>query len=259
MTHKVALITGGTRGIGLGIAAKLAEAGMAVAVVGTREPEQEQVREAVRRLEQAGNPVLYIQGNIAESADRERIVLSCEEHFGKIDVLVNNAGVAPKVRLDILETTEASMDHVLGINLKGTFFLTQLVAKRMVAWQDAGLLSTPRIITISSLSAYATSLNRAEYCLSKAALAMMTQLFAERLAEHGIYVYEIRPGIIATDMTAGVKDKYDALIGGGLTPIRRWGQPEDVAGAVLAMCSELFSFSTGEVINVDGGFHIRRL
>lgn len=259
MEQKVALITGGTRGIGLGIAAKLAAEGMAVAVVGTRDPEQEQVKDAVRQLEQFGHPVLYIQGNIAEAADRGRIVAGCEEAFGKIDILVNNAGVAPKERLDILDMTEESMDHVLGINLKGTFFLTQLVAGRMVEWTGKGLLRQPRIITISSMSAYANSLNRAEYCMSKAALAMMTQLFAERLAEYGIFVYEIRPGIIATDMTSGVKDKYDALIAGGLTPIRRWGQPEDVAGAVLAMCSELFSFSTGEVINVDGGFHIRRL
>lgn len=257
MERKVALITGASRGIGLGIAAKLTEAGTAVAVVGTRKPED--VLEAVALLEQTGSPVLYIQGNIAEAADRERIVSSCVERFGKIDILVNNAGVAPKARLDILQTTEESMDHVLGINLKGTFFLTQLVANRMVDWVAEGRLQDPRIITISSVSAYANSLNRAEYCLSKAGLAMMTQLFAERLAEYGIYVYEIRPGIIATDMTSGVKEKYDRMIEGGLTPIKRWGQPEDVAKAVLALSSELFTFSTGDVLNVDGGFHIRRL
>lgn len=153
----------------------------------------------------------------------------------------------------------ACHNHVLGINLKGTFFLTQLVANRMVDWVAEGRLQEPRIITVSSVSAYANSLNRAEYCLSKAGLAMMTQLFAERLAEYGIYVYEIRPGIIATDMTSGVKEKYDRMIEGGLTPIKRWGQPEDVAKAVLALCSELFTFSTGDVLNVDGGFHIRRL
>ncbi|MDF2925587.1 MAG: 3-ketoacyl-ACP reductase [Paenibacillaceae bacterium] len=257
MDRRVALITGASRGIGLGIAAKLAGTGIAVAIVGTRPPEQ--VEEAVKSLEDSGSPVLYVQGNIACGEDRERIVSGCVERFGKIDILVNNAGVAPKERLDILSTTEESMDHVLGINLKGTFFLTQLVANRMAEWTAAGRLTEPRIITISSVSAYANSLNRAEYCLSKAALAMMTQLFAERLAEYGIHVYEIRPGIIATDMTSGVKEKYDAMIAGGLTPIKRWGYPEDVAKAVLAMCSELFAFSTGDVINVDGGFHIRRL
>lgn len=257
MNRRVALITGASRGIGYGIASKLAAAGIAVTIVGTREPRH--VTEAVQALEKAGSPVLYVQGNIAVPEDRESIVNACVERFGKIDILVNNAGVAPKERLDILETTEASMDYVMDINLKGTFFLTQLVANRMVQWTDAGILEEPRIITISSVSSYANSLNRAEYCLSKAALAMMTQLFAERLAEYGIYVYEIRPGIIATDMTSGVKGKYDAMIANGLTPIKRWGYPEDVAKAVLAMCSELFSFSTGDVINVDGGFHIRRL
>lgn len=255
--NRTALVTGGSRGIGLGIAVKLAAAGMQVAVAGTRSPEE--VQAGLEPLKPFGNSVLYVQGNIACKEDRERIVGSCVERFGRIDVLVNNAGVAPRERVDILETTETSMDHVLGINLKGTFFLTQLVANRMLEWQVQGRLLQPRIITISSVSAYANSLNRAEYCLSKAALAMMTQLFAERLADSGIYVYEIRPGIIATDMTAGVKEKYDAMIAGGLTPIKRWGYPEDVANAVMALCSELFTFSTGDVLNVDGGFHIRRL
>lgn len=257
MNNRVALITGGSRGIGLGIAAKLAAAGIAIAVVGTKDAQQ--VEENLRALRQYGSPVLYVKGDIADSADREHIVGACADRFGKIDILVNNAGVAPRQRLDILETTEESMDYVLNINLKGTFFLSQLIANRMVQWTEKKLLSSPRIINISSISAYANSLNRSEYCLSKAALSMMTQLFAERLAGYGIYVYEIRPGIIATDMTAAVKDRYDRLIEGGLTPIKRWGYPEDVANAVVALCSELFTFSTGDVLNVDGGFHIRRL
>lgn len=257
MSSRVALITGGSRGIGLGIATKLAASGFAIAAVGTREAQH--VQENLRTLEQYGGPVLYIQGDISRSTDREHIVDACTERFGKIDVLVNNAGVAPRQRLDMLEITEESMDYVLGINLKGTFFLSQLVANRMLLWQEEGRLVEPRMINISSMSAYTNSLNRAEYCLSKAALSMMTQLFAERLAEAGIYVYEIRPGIIATDMTSTVKTKYDRMIEDGLTPIKRWGYPEDVAKAVAAMCSELFTFSTGDVLNVDGGFHIRRL
>lgn len=257
MEYRTALVTGGSRGIGLGIAQKLAAAGMAVAIAGTRDREEN--LDSIRNLEQYGNGVLYVKGNIAVAEDREHIVAACEERFGKIDILVNNAGVAPKERVDILETTEAGMDYVLGINLKGTFFLTQLVARSMLRWKADNALVSPRIITVSSISAYTNSLNRAEYCLSKAALGMMTQLFAERLADSGIYVYEIRPGIIATDMTAPVKEKYDAMISGGLTPIKRWGYPEDVANAVLALSSELFTFSTGDVLNVDGGFHIRRL
>ncbi len=173
--------------------------------------------------------------------------------FGRIDLLVNNAGVAPNVRADLLEMGEESMRRVLSINLEGPFFLTQRVAREMIC-QGSGM-----IINITSMSAYVSSVNRGEYCVSKAGLSMMTQLFAVRLAEYGIPVYEIRPGIIRTDMTAGVAGKYDALIGGGLLPIARWGTPEDIAKAVDALSQGLLPYSTGEVINVDGGFHLQRL
>jgi 3-oxoacyl-[acyl-carrier protein] reductase len=181
------------------------------------------------------------------------------ENFGRIDVLINNAGVAPKTRMDLLETTEESMDHVLGINLKGTFFLTQLVANVMTRQLERDPDSRPKIINISSVSAYTSSVNRGEYCISKAGLSMVTSLFADRLAEYGILVYEIRPGIIKTDMTAAVQEKYDRLIEQGLTPVKRWGVPQDIADAVSVLCSGKLGFSTGEVLNVDGGFHLRRL
>jgi NAD(P)-dependent dehydrogenase (short-subunit alcohol dehydrogenase family) len=177
------------------------------------------------------------------------------DEAGPVDLLVNNAGVAPDVRADLLDATEESFDRVIGINLKGPYFLTQLVAQQMIATGVPG-----KIITISSVSAYAPSTNRGDYCLAKAGLAMMTKLYAARLAEHGITVYEVRPGIIATDMTGPVKAKYDRLIHeDGITPIRRWGQPEDVGKAVVAIAQGLLPFSTGQVIDVDGGFHIRTL
>jgi 3-oxoacyl-[acyl-carrier protein] reductase len=172
---------------------------------------------------------------------------------------VNNAGMAPRQRADLLETTQASYDEVMTVNLRGPFFLTQQVARALVRLVQAGSIANPKIINIGSLSAYTSSTNRAEYCLSKAGLTMLTRLFADRLAEYGILVYEVQAGIIATDMTAGVKEKYDALIAGGLTPLARWGQPEDVARAVAAIAEGALPFSTGEVIHVDGGFHLRRL
>ena len=183
------------------------------------------------------------------------------QRFGWIDLLVNNAGIAPRVRVDILETTEESFDHLLAVNAKGPYFLTQAVVNSWLS-RPGELQSRkrkPRIVTISSVSAYAPSVNRGEYCLSKAALSMLTPLFAVRLAEHGIQVFEVRAGIIATDMTAKVKDKYDRMIADGLTPIQRWGTAQDVGCAVAAISEERFPFSTGEVINVDGGFHLRRL
>lgn len=257
MDHQVALITGGTRGIGKGIAEKLAQEGYLIAVVGTRE--ESQVKDSVEEIRKLCPQALYIQGNIAKKSDREHMVQSCLNTFGRLDVLVNNAGIAPRVRMDLLETTEESMDEVLDINLKGTFFLTQLVANTMIKGIQEGKLKNPKIITISSISAYVSSVNRGEYCISKAGIAMMTKLFADRLAEFGILVYEIRPGVIATDMTAKVKEKYDRLIDAGLTPIKRWGVPEDIANAVSALCDHKFPFSTGEVFNVDGGFHLQRL
>jgi len=188
------------------------------------------------------------------------LVAFARERFGRMDMLVNNAGVAPDVRADLLEASEASFDRVMGTNLKGPFFLTQVVARWMVEMTSAGQGGpAPKIVTISSISSYTASTNRGDYCLAKAALSMLTPLFAARLAEHGINVYEIRPGIIETDMTSAVKDKYDRLIENGLTPIQRWGTPEDVGKAVAAIAQNLLPFSTGEVINVDGGFHVRRL
>jgi 3-oxoacyl-[acyl-carrier protein] reductase len=257
INEKVAIVTGATRGIGHAIAIKLAEEGFAVAAVGTRI--EEEVEDNINDIKKYGMPVVYIKANISEEEDRKKVIQTTMNTFGRIDVLVNNAGVAPKVRMDILDMTEESMDYVLGVNLKGTFFLTQLAAKIMVDEVNSIEEIKPKIINISSVSAYTSSTQRGEYCISKAAASMITKLFADRLAEYGINVYEIRPGIIATDMTSKVKEKYDNLINGGLTPIKRWGYPEDVANAVSVFCSDKLNFSTGEVINVDGGFHIRRL
>jgi len=181
------------------------------------------------------------------------------DHFGKLDLLVNNAGIAPDKRMDILEATEESFDKLMEVNLKGPYFLSQLAANAMKSNSAGPDQRVGNIVTISSISAYTASVNRGYYCVAKAGLAMMTKLFAARLAELNIGVFEIRPGIIATDMTSGVKEKYDTLIANGLTPIRRWGQPADVAKAVLAIADGLLPFSTGQVIDVDGGFHLRTL
>jgi NAD(P)-dependent dehydrogenase (short-subunit alcohol dehydrogenase family) len=220
---------------------------------------KEDVAKNITPIEETGAEVLYIRGDITSAESRNTVVEETMKMFGRIDVLVNNAGVAPRVRMDILETTEESYDFVMNINLKGTFFLTQAVANKM-----SGLIGKvndyrPKVINIASMSSYVASVSRGEYCISKAGVSMVTKLFADRLAEYGINVYEIRPGIILTPMTEVVKDKYDKLISEGLTPIKRWGYPEDIANAVSAFCSDKFSFSTGEVVNVDGGFHIQRL
>jgi NAD(P)-dependent dehydrogenase (short-subunit alcohol dehydrogenase family) len=257
MEKKVALVTGGTRGIGLGIADQLADDGYLLTVTGMRP--WEEVEETIRSLERNGQPVLYVQGDISSPISRRYLINTALTSFGRIDVLVNNAGIAPAARRDLLEMTEESMDRVLGVNLKGTFFLTQQVANMMIRLMDAEVDLQPVIVNISSVSSYAASTERGEYCISKAGLSMVTSLFADRLAEYGIGVYEVRPGIIRTDMTAGVTAKYDALIEGGLTPIKRWGTPKDVADAVSLLCSGRLGFSTGDVLNVDGGFHIRRL
>lgn len=254
---KVGIVTGGSRGIGYGIAQKLAEEGYRLAIFGTSDISR--VKENIDKLKEYGQDVIYVQGSLGEAKDRDRLVDQVLDEFDRIDVLVNNAGVAPKVRMDILETTIESFDFVVDTNLKGTFFLTQRVAKEMIKGKQKDDNYHPIIINISSMSAYTSSTSRGEYCISKAGISMVTKLFADRLAEYGINVYEIRPGIIATDMTSTVKDKYDALIEEGLLPIKRWGYPEDIAKAVWALCSGLLPYSTGEVINVDGGFHIRRL
>ncbi len=240
---KVALVTGVAGGIGFATAVKLLENG--VAVVG-----MDVLPEMPRPLE---GEFTYFQGDLSAAESREAYVALAMEKYGKIDILVNVAGVAPKIRADILEMTEESYDFVMGINTKGTLFLTQLVANRM---KERGEGS---IVNISSMSGYTSSTSRGEYCISKAGVTMITKLFADRLAEYGITVNEIRPGIIATGMTDKVKAKYDALIDGGLLPIKRWGQPEDIAAAVWALCSGALPYVTGQSIDVDGGFHIRRL
>ena len=256
----VALVTGASRGIGRAIAVALAGAGFDVVV--NYASNRDAAEEVGRLIERAGSKALIVQGDVSVAADRAKLVDETYAKFGRLDVLVNNAGVAPKVRADILEGGEESFDRMVNINLKGPYFLTQLVAKRMVdAAKITGtqLVTAPKIVTITSVSVYTASTNRGDYCVAKSGLAMMTKLFAVRLAEFGIGVFEIRPGVIETDMTGPVKEKYDKMIAEGLTPIARWGKPDDVARAVVAVATDAFPFSTGEVINVDGGFHLRRL
>ena len=255
--ERVALVTGGGRGIGRGIVLALAEDGWKVGI--NYRGDTASARETLQLVEKAGAEGILLQGDIARSKERERILERFMNHWGRLDLLVNNAGMAPRQRTDLLEMSEASYEEVMSVNLKGPFFLTQRIAKWMIALLQAGKIHNPVIINIGSISAYTVSLNRGEYCISKAGMAMMTGLFADRLAEEHICVYEIRPGIIETDMTSGVREKYDPLITNGLTPIRRWGTPEDVARAVVVLANGALPFSTGEVINVDGGFHLRRL
>jgi NAD(P)-dependent dehydrogenase (short-subunit alcohol dehydrogenase family) len=252
----VALVTGASRGIGRGIAIALAQAGFDVVV--NYASNRDAAEEVGNAVEGAGRRALLVQGDVSVTADRQKLVDETYAKLGRLDLLVNNAGVAPKVRADILEGGEESFDRMVNINLKGPYFLTQLVAKRMADAVKGGK-PAGKIVTITSVSVYTASTNRGDYCVAKSGLAMMTKLFAVRLAEFGINVYEIRPGVIETDMTGPVKEKYDKMIAEGLTPIARWGKPDDVARAVVAVATDAFPFSTGEVINVDGGFHLRRL
>lgn len=254
---KVAIVTGGSRGIGRGIVLGLATQGWAVAV--NYRGNAAAAEETAQMAAQIGGEALIVQADIGAAGDRERLVQETLARFGRIDLLVNNAGMAPRVRMDILQTSEESYDEVMDVNLKGPFFLTQRVVNAMIAQTSDTAETRPSIINIGSISAYTSSPNRGEYCISKAGMGMMTALFADRLAEYGINVYEVRPGIIETDMTSGVTEKYNKLIAEGLTPIRRWGHPDDVARAVVALAEGAFPFSTGEIINVDGGFHMRRL
>jgi len=259
----LALVTGASRGIGRGIALALARAGHSVAInfVSNRDAAAE-CQQLCRAAAPAGCGASFdtFPGDISVACDREQMLKAVIDRFGWIDLLVNNAGVAPAERKDLLEATEESFDRVISINLRGPFFLTQAVARFWLAGlAEKAARPRPKVITISSISAYAASINRGDYCMSKAGLAMMTKLFAIRLAAEGIGVYEIRPGVVMTDMTGPVKENYDRQIGEGLTPITRWGTPEDVGRAVVAIAQDHFPFSTGEVINVDGGFHIRRL
>ncbi len=265
-TRKAALITGASRGIGRGIALELAALGgydLAINYASNEDAARETAEACVEAAGEAGHEITagIVRGDISSGEDRGRLIEYVREGFGRLDLLVNNAGVAPSVRADILEAGEESFDRLIGINLKGPYFLTQLAARYMVE-QLGGQPGTPgamNVVTVSSISAYTASVNRGDYCISKAGLSMHTQLWAARLAEHGIGVYEIQPGIIETDMTARVKERYDTLFAEGLTPLPRWGTPEDVGKAVAAIAAGHFPYSTGMVIDVDGGFRLRRL
>ena len=254
---KIAIVTGSRRGIGLAIVKKLMSDGYtAVLCDVVEEPE---VKGLLDELNKTGE-ACYFRCDIFKPADRDALFDAVLEKYGRIDVLVNNAGVACAVRLNILETTPESFERLMRINCEGTFFMCQGAANRMLACKEKGLEDySPRIVNISSMSAYTSSTSRGEYCISKAGIAMITKLFADELADKGIPVFEVRPGIIATDMTAVVHEKYEKLIAEGVTPIRRFGQPEDVANCVSAACTGLLDFGTGTVLNADGGFHIQRL
>ncbi len=256
----ISLVTGAGRGIGRGIALELAKLGHIIVI--NYAGNVQAAEECLALVRDAGGEGLTVQADVSLTSDRERLVGETLAAYGRIDLLVNNAGVAPNVRADLLEAGEESFDRLININLKGPYFLTQRVARQMIAQVQSGqgiAFGLPQIVTVSSISAYAPSVNRGDYCVAKAGLGMMTALYAARLAEYGINVYEIRPGVIATDMTGGVKEKYDALIAQGAWPLRRWGQPSDIGRAVAAIARGDFPFSTGEVINVDGGFHLRTL
>ena len=259
-----AIITGASRGIGKGIAKELASLGYNLVVnyfdfTAEGKPDESRAMQTQKEIKEAGVECEILRGDVSSAEDRNNLVELAKSKFGRCDMLVNNAGVAPSKRMDLLEATEESFDRVMGINLKGPYFLTQLAANWMIEQKKAYPERGFRIVSTGSISAYTSSPARGEYCVSKAGISMMTMLFADRLAEYGIGVFEIRPGIIETDMTSVVKDKYDKLIAEGLTPIKRWGQPEDIAKAVGAIAEGRLDFSTGQIINVDGGFHFRRL
>jgi len=259
-SRPVSLVTGAGRGIGRGIAVELAKLNHAVVInyVGNADAAEE----CLRLVREAGGDGVIVRADISSSEDRARLVHEVIDVYGRIDLLVNNAGIAPGMRADLLEAGEESFDRLISVNLKGPYFLSQQIALKMIEQvrsEDVSSFGLPRIVTITSVSAYAASTNRGDYCVSKAGLSMMTKLFAARLAEFGINVYEVRPGVVATDMTGGVKDKYDKMIEDGAWPIRRWGVPSDIGRAVAAIARGDFPFSTGEVINVDGGFHLRTL
>lgn len=253
---KTAVVTGSSRGIGFAIARQLGLDGYNIVMVATGPQQKNQA--ALDELAALGISCAYVQANVGDHDDRLRIVAEAVRAFGRIDALVNNAGVAPSVRADLLEMTEESFDRVVGINTKGCMFLTQAVAKQMISQAPLGGRKGV-IVNVSSCSAVVSSTSRGEYCVSKAGVSMLTSLYADRLAPEGILVNEVRPGVIATDMTSTVTEKYDRLIADNVFPIARWGRPEDVAGAVSALCSDKFLYTTGNYIDVDGGFHIQRL
>lgn len=253
---KTAIVTGSSRGIGFAIARQLGLDGYNIVMVATGAQEKNQP--ALDTLQALGIDCAYVQANIGCTDDRKKILDTALAAFGRVDVLVNNAGVAPKVRADLLDMSEESFDYVVGINTKGNMFLTQLVAKQMIAQEPVDGRKGV-IVNVSSCSSVVSSTNRGEYCVSKAGVSMLTKLYAARLAPEGILVHEVRPGVIATDMTTTVQEKYDRLIAQGAFPIARWGTAEDVANAVSLLCSDQLAYTTGNYLDVDGGFHIRAL
>ncbi|MDO5722391.1 MAG: 3-ketoacyl-ACP reductase [Actinomycetaceae bacterium] len=269
---RVAMVTGGNRGIGRGITEALLKEGYAVSILATR-PEPADLMEELRALPGGSGKVAYTQGSIDDLETAQRYLDETLQAFGRVDVLVNNAGVAPSVRADILEATAESYDRVMSINLRGPYFLTQCVANHMIKQREADGHPTPdptdpstqperpygTIINVSSVSADTVSINRGEYCISKAGVHMATLLYAVRLAPEGIVVYEVRPGVIATDMTAGVKERYDSVFASGVVPMPRWGKPADVGSTVAILSAGSSPYSTGDVIHVDGGMHIPTL
>jgi len=255
--RRVALVTGGTRGIGLGIALKLAQSGFALIVSGRRTSGE--VQSALDEIRKYSPGAVYVRADVANGDDRARLLLEIEEQFGRLDVLVNNAGIAPRVRADILDAQEESFDELVATNLKGPYFLTQAVAAWMIRLHAIEPSAHRAIVNISSISATVASISRGDYCISKAGIAMATKLWAVRLAEYGIGVYEVRPGIIESDMTAAVREKYDGLIAGGLLLEKRWGAPADVGSAVCILARGELPYATGSVVVVDGGLTVQRL
>ena len=255
-SRNTAIITGASRGIGAGIALALAEHGFDLIIIDVKPLPAD----AGRMLESHGINVHFLKADISFSTERDKIVAFAKRKTRRLDLLVNNAGISVEKRMDMLEGEEESFDKLMSVNLKGPYFLTQVISKWMIEQRkNYPADDAPKIINIASLTSYASSPYMAEYALSKAAVSMMTRLYADRLAEYGIPVFEIRPGIIATEMTKPAKEKYDKFINEGGLPIARWGLPEDIGKAVVAIASNLLPYSTGEVINVDGGFHLRRL
>lgn len=250
---KIAVVTGAARGIGFAIAKKFADNGYQTIICDVAN--EDSVKDKIQELKNTE----YFRCDISSENSRQELADYIEKKYGRVDLLVNNAGVAPIQRMDVLQTSEESFDRLMNINLKGTFFMCQKFAKLMLKLKGNFEDCTPRIVNISSVSVYTSSTARAEYCISKAGISIATKVFADRLANEGIYVFEVRPGIIMTDMTAVVKDKYQKMIDEGVTPIKRFGQPEDVANCVFAAASGLLDFGTGSALNADGGFHIQRL
>lgn len=260
----VAIVTGGSRGIGRGIALELAKLGYDLLIAHfdfdeQGQPDESNARETQKLAGDLGARCEALRADISKGDDRKKLVELAKSRFGRCNLLANNAGVAPTKRRDLLEATEESFDRVMSINLRGPYFLTQMVANWMIELKKQDPRGAYRIVNTSSISAYTSSPARGEYCISKAGISMMTALYADRLAEFGIGVFEVRPGIIKTDMTKVVTEKYDKLIAEGLTPIQRWGLPEDIGRAVGAIAEGRLDFCTGQVLNVDGGFHLRRL